>query len=305
MRHLRKPPPLRPPALIGVPAPASPVRKEFVERGVSALERLGFRVRLGKKLYARWRYTAGSPEDRLGDWIDLWEDPEVSALFCARGGYGSIELLPELPPELLRENPKVVLGSSDVTALHAFLAREVGLVSFHGPMVAQQIAREAYDSQQLLELLGSVDPPGRLAADATELLHRGTAEGMLLGGCLSIVAALAGTPYLPSFRGSILFLEDTQVKPFQIDRMLSQLRLAGLLEGVRGIVFGEMTDCEQHPQQGYSMQELLRDWTAPLRVPVLFGFPSGHTRGGSLTLPLGIRCRLDDDGLTLLEGAVA
>ncbi len=300
-----KPKAVGPGSVIGVVAPASPVKKEFVDPGVAELTRLGFRTRLGKRLYSRSRYTAGSPEDRLKDWVELWEDPEVDALFCARGGYGSMDLLTRLSPEQARENPKVVLGSSDATALLQLLTSGAGLVTFHGPMVAQQIARSDYDSGNLLTVLGSTGPPGRIAVDTAELLHDGAAEGALLGGCLSIVAALAGTPFLPSFAGAVLFLEDTQTKPYQIDRMLTQLRLAGLLDGVRGLVFGEMPGCEQHADQGYTLPEMLRDWTSYLRVPVLFGFPSGHTRSKGLTLPLGSRVRLDATGLTLLEGAVA
>jgi muramoyltetrapeptide carboxypeptidase len=289
---------------VGVLAPASPVRREFVEEGLRELSRLGFRTRVAKHLYHRARYTAGTPEDRLRDWAELWDDPEVSAIFCARGGFGTMELLAHLPVERFLDSPKAVLGSSDVTAIHCFLARRVGMVSFHGPMVAQQIARKAYDADGLLALLGSPEPYGRFPVETTEWLHRGSAEGRLEGGCLSILVSLVGTPYLPSFEDAILFLEDAQTKPYQIDRMLIQLRLAGLLDGVRGIVFGEMPDCEQHADQGYRLQDMLRDWTAELRVPVLFGFPSGHTRSDGLTLPLGVRARLDGDGLTVLEGAV-
>ncbi len=292
-------------SLVGVVAPASPVKMEYVELGVRELEKLGFRVRLGKRVEKRGRYTAGSLEERLHDWTELWEDPEVSALFCARGGYGSMELLTELSPESLRENPKVVLGSSDATALLAFLTSASGIVSFHGPMVAQQIARGHYDGKNLLEVLGSREPSGTIRVETAEWLHDGAGEGPLLGGCLSIVAALAGTRFLPPFRGAILFLEDTETKPYQIDRMLTQLRLAGLLDGIRGLVFGQMPGCAQHPDQGYTLQEMLRDWTAYLRVPVLFGFPSGHTHSKGLTLPFGVRARLDGDGLSLLEGAVS
>jgi muramoyltetrapeptide carboxypeptidase len=216
-----------------------------------------------------------------------------------------MELLTLLSPERMRENPKVVLGSSDATALLAFLTSASGLVAFHGPMVAQQIARGHYDRKNLLEVLGSTEPPGRFPVETAEWLHRGTGEGLLLGGCLSIVAALAGTRFLPSFQGAILFLEDTETKPYQIDRMLTQLRLAGLLDGIRGLVFGEMPGCEQHPDQGYTLQEMLRDWTSSLRGPALFGFPSGHTHSKGLTLPLGVRARLDEGGLSLLEGAVS
>jgi muramoyltetrapeptide carboxypeptidase len=300
-----KPKAVGPGSVVGVVAPASPVRREFVEQGVRELEGLGFRPRLGPRLYHRGRYTAGSAEDRLQDWTELWEDPDVEALFCARGGYGSMDLLTRLSPERARENPKVVLGSSDATALLAFLGSGAGLSTFHGPMVAQQIARGDYDRGNLLAVLGSREAPGTIAAERAEALHPGAAEGPLLGGCLSILAALVGTRFLPSFRGALLFIEDTQTKPYQIDRMLTQLRLAGLLDGVRGMIFGEMPGCEQHPDQGYSLEDMLRDWTAYLHVPVLFGFPSGHTRSKGLTLPLGTRARLDGDGLTLLEGAVS
>jgi muramoyltetrapeptide carboxypeptidase len=290
--------------VVGVLAPASPVRREFVEAGLEDLSRLGFQTRVSKRIYHRARYTAGTREDRLRDWNELWDDPDVSAIFCARGGFGAMELLPHLSVDRFLESPKAVLGSSDVTALLAFLARRVGMVSFHGPMVAQQIARRAYDAEGLLALLGSSEPYGRFPVDTMERLHPGSAEGRLEGGCLSILVSLVGTPYLPSFGDAILFLEDTQTKPYQIDRMLTQLRLAGLLDGVRGIVFGEMPDCEQHPDQGYRLQDMLRDWTADLRVPVSFGFPSGHTRSLGVTLPLGVRARLDHDGLSILEGAV-
>jgi muramoyltetrapeptide carboxypeptidase len=302
---LSKPRAVRPPGLIGIVAPSSPVRKEFVDQGVSELERLGFRTRLGKHLYQRGRYTAGSPAERLSDWMELWDDPHVDALLCARGGFGSMDLLPLLDAERLRRAPKAVIGSSDATALLAYLASGAGLVTFHGPMLAQQIARGEYDRVNWMAVLGSRDAAGTLAMETTELLHPGDAEGVLLGGCLSILSALAGTPYLPSFRDAILFLEDTQTKPYQIDRMLSQLRLAGLLSGIRGLVFGEMPGCEQHPQQGYSLQEMLRDWTSGLGVPVLFGFPSGHTRSKGMILPLGVRARIDEEGLSLLEGAVS
>jgi muramoyltetrapeptide carboxypeptidase len=300
-----KPKALAPGSLVGVAAPASPVKKEFVEAGIAELTRLGFRTRIGGRIYERGRYTAGTADDRLRDWTELWDDPDVDAVFCARGGYGTMDLLERLSPARIRESPKAVLGSSDATALLQFLMSRASLVSFHGPMVAQQIARGDYDSGNLLSVLGSVTPPGRVAVATAESLHGGSAEGILLGGCLSIVAALAGTRFLPSFEGAILFLEDTQTKPYQIDRMLTQLRLGGLLDGIRGLVFGEMPGCEQHPDQGYTLPEMLREWTAYLKVPVLFGFPSGHTRSKGLTLPLGVRARLDGDGLSLLEGAVA
>jgi muramoyltetrapeptide carboxypeptidase len=173
-------------------------------------------------------------------------------------------------------------------------------------MVAQQIARgeAAYDSASLKEALCLPEPRGRLIVPAARLLHTGIGEGTLLGGCLSLITALVGTTFLPSFEDTLLFLEDTAVRPYQIDRMLTQLRLSGCLEAVRGLIFGEMPDCDQHPEQGYTIEELIRDLTADLGVPVLFGFPAGHTVSPAWTLPFGIRARLDQDGLSLLQGAV-
>lgn len=302
---LLKPPAVTSGAGVGVIAPASPVRAEFVKRGVAELERLGFRVKLGRHLYEKARYTAGRVEDRRSDLLELWDDPDVSALFCARGGYGAMELLDGLEAERFREDPKVFLGSSDATALLGFMASRAGIVTFHGPMLAQQIARGSYDAEGLLATIGSERSPGLLSAPGVEWLHEGEAEGVLLGGCLSLIASLVGTGYLPSFAESILFLEDVQVKPYQIDRMLTQLKLAGELDGVQGLVFGQMPGCEQHPEQGYALTQMLSDWTADLKIPVLFGFPSGHTVSEAKTLPLGVQSRLDGAGLSLLEGAVS
>jgi muramoyltetrapeptide carboxypeptidase len=301
-----KPKPLERGALVGVVAPASPVRQEFLEQGLFELTRLGFRSKLGRSVLARRRYTAGSVSERVSDLMDLWEDPEVSAVVCARGGYGGLELLDQIDPERLRARPKVFLGSSDATALLLFLTARAEMVGFHGPMVAQQMARgeTAYDRESLRRVTGEARPAGRLSAPGARTLHPGTAEGVLLGGCLSLVASLVGTAALPSFNGALLFLEDTGVKPYQIDRMLRQLRLAGCLAGVKGIIFGEMPGCEQHPEQGYRLEEVLADLTADLKLPVLFGFPSGHCDRPALTLPFGVRARLSPEGLSILEAAV-
>ncbi len=300
-----KPRAVRPPAVVGIVAPASPVQQGFVERGIAELSRIGFEARLARSLYERGRYTAGTPDQRRADFVDLWEDPEVSAIFCARGGYGSVEILEGLDPERLRRHPKLLLGASDVTALLSYLGAKVGLVSFHGPMVAQKIARADYDADNLLQLLGATEPGLCIPLSGASFLHQGVSEGTLWGGCLSVLTSLVGTDYLPSFEDAVLFLEDVQVKPYQIDRMLTQLRLSHVMQGVRGIIFGQMADCEQHPDQGYTLAELLRDLTAPLGLPVAYGFPSGHTLSPAMTLPFGVRVRLDDAGITLLEGAVS
>ncbi len=301
-----KPPALGPSSLVGVVAPASPVQREYLEAGLAELARLGLRTRVGSGIHRRSRYTAGDPALRADELTQLWEDPEVEAVFAARGGYGSMELLDRLDPSRFRAKPKLLLGSSDITALLCFLGAKAGLVCLHGPMVAQHIARgdAAYDRSSLMAAACRSEPLGRIGVPGVSFIRRGSAEGILFGGCLSLVAALVGTPFLPSFDGAILFLEDRGVKPYQIDRLLTQMRLAGSLKGIRGLVFGEMLDCGQHPDQGYSLEELLTDLTAELGVPVLFGFPSGHTISPAITLPFGVRARIDDEGLHILEGAV-
>jgi muramoyltetrapeptide carboxypeptidase len=295
-----------PSSLIGVVAPASPVRREFVERGLDELKGLGFRTRVSGGLYEKTKYTAGDVHARVDDLLGLWDDPEVDAIFCARGGYGSLQMLEYLEPSHFRDRPIIFLGSSDITVLLCYLVARAGLVGFHGPMVAQQIARgeAAYDRASLIGMLSRPEPWGGLRVGGTRILHPGGGEGTLIGGCLSLVSALVGTPFQPDFENTVLLLEDTAVRPYQIDRMMTQLRLSGCLNGVRGLIFGEMPDCEQHPQQGYTMDELLRELTAGMNVPVMFGFPTGHTVSPAWTLPLGVRVRLDSEGLSLLEGAV-
>jgi muramoyltetrapeptide carboxypeptidase len=302
-----KPPALKPSSVVGVVAPASPVRREFVEKGLDEIKRLGFRTRVSDRIYERTRYTAGDVRARVDDLLELWDDPGVDAIFCARGGYGSLQMLEHLEPSRFRDRPKIFLGSSDITVLLCYLFAQARLVCFHGPMVAQQIARgeAAYDPASLTGLLGQPEPWGRLLVGGTSILHPGAGEGTLVGGCLSLITALMGTPYLPNFEDTVLFLEDTAVRPYQLDRMITQFRLSGCLKGVRGLIFGEMPNCDQHPEQGFTVEELLRDLTAGLGVPVMFGFPTGHTVSPAWTLPFGVRARLDSDGLSLLEGAVA
>lgn len=301
-----RPSAVRPGAVLGILAPASPIRRNWLEAGERELEALGFRIRRSPHLFARRDYTAGSADERARDFLELLEDDRVDALFFARGGYGSMDLLSRVEPGALRRRPKAILGSSDLTAALA-LAAKAGVVSFHGPMVAQQIARgpAAWDADETLAVLGSDEAGLTLPWRGASVLHPGSAEGVLRGGCLSLVAALAGTPFALSFRGALAVLEDIGTKPYQVDRMLTQLRLSGALDGVRGIVFGQMPGCVQHPDQGYTTAELLARLSEPFGVPTVFGFATGHTPGvPARTVPFEVRARMNADGLTLLEPAV-
>lgn len=305
-----RPPAVRPGATVGVFAPASPVRLPFLEAGEEQLRRLGLTPKRAPRLLHRAEYAAGSPDDRAADFRSLLRDDEVTALFAARGGYGSLDLLSRIAPMELRVHPKLLVGSSDATALLA-LARMAGLPGLYGPMVAQQIARgpEAFAAEELVGLLGATDPGFHLPWGSAVFLHPGSAEGVLAGGCLSLLTALEGTDFAPRFAGAIALFEDLAVKPYQLERMLWQLDRSGAFAGIEGIVFGQMPGCVQHPDQGYELPDLLRRWTEALQVPVVFGFAAGHVAPDSedrrcRTLPLGVRARMDEDGLTLLEGVV-
>ena len=297
-KQIIKPAALKPDDLVAVVAPASNLKPDYLARGVAELERLGFRVTYRPDILEKARYTAGSDRRRADELMEAFANPEVKAVCAARGGYGVMRILNLLDEELLRANPKIFIGYSDMTALHLYLYQRFGWVSFHGPMAAKDLAGGAqhYDRETLLAAITKAQPMGEMKSSKTEMLHRGSSgqvSGRLLGGCLSLIAAMMGTPDELDTRGSILFLEDTGTRPYAIDRMLQQLRLAGKFDDVRGIVFGEMTDCVQHAEQGYSIQDVLAECTADLGVPVMFGLPSGHSPVGNLTLPLGVMATLD------------
>jgi muramoyltetrapeptide carboxypeptidase len=287
------------------------LKADYLARGVAELERLGFRARYEPGILDKARYTAGDDERRAAELTRAFADPEIKAVWAARGGYGSMRLFKLLDEDLIGQRPKVFIGYSDMTALSLYFYRRFGWVTFHGPMAAKDLAggEEHYDRETLIKAVTISSPLGEVNSNKTEMLHRGAAgkvTGRLLGGCLSLIAAMMGAPDELDTRGSILFLEDTATRPYAIDRMLQQLKLAGKFDEVRGIVFGEMTDCVQHADQGYRIQDVLADCTADLNVPVMFGLPSGHSLRGNLTLPLGVTATLDADrgALSIDEAAV-
>ena len=295
---LQKPNALQAGDLVQIVAPASNLKADYLARGVAELTALGFRVKYDPTILEKDRYTAGTDERRRRELMSAFTDPEVKAVWAARGGYGVMRLLSLLDENLLRAQPKIFIGYSDMTALHLYLYRRFGWVTFHGPMAAKDLAGGAahYDQTTLLSALTKPEPMGEIVAVGTEILHRGaTVSGPLLGGCMSLLAAMMGTPDELDTRDAILFLEDTGTRPFQLDRMLQQLKLAGKFDRVRALVFGEMSNCVQHVEQGYTLQEVLRDLTAELRIPVLFGLRSGHSERGNLTLPLGVQATLDSE----------
>jgi muramoyltetrapeptide carboxypeptidase len=251
---------------------------------------------------------------RVRELEEMFRREDVGAVVCARGGYGANYLLETLDLETVKAHPKIFVGYSDLTALLTYFSDAAGLVTFHGPMVGKDWAwAQGVDRASWLSALGGseaweISPDAGSGATA---LVEGAAEGTLYGGCLSILVASLGTPYEIATRGTILFLEDVAEKPYQIDRMLMQLKLAGKLDGVQGIVFGEMRDCRQTANaahQGYTLEEVILRIVGELKVPVAYGLRSGHVTSGNITLPIGVRAALTVQGarvsLKILEGAV-
>jgi muramoyltetrapeptide carboxypeptidase len=230
----------------------------------------------------------------------------VRAILCARGGYGSNYLLPLIDLDVIRRNPKPLIGYSDLTSLLTWISDETGLVTFHGPMAAKDFAHA--DGVDLESWFASLEGSTGWSLDQARTLVSGEGEGILYGGCLSILVASLGTPYEIQTGGTVLFLEDVGAKPYQVDRMLMQLKLAGKFDGVQGIVFGEMQDCVQPGGQTYTLEDVIVRVVGNLGVPIAFGLPSGHVRTRNVTLPFGVSARLqataDSATLTILETAV-
>jgi muramoyltetrapeptide carboxypeptidase len=231
----------------------------------------------------------------------MFSTPTVKAIIAARGGYGTGRLLPFIDPPVLRGNPKIFVGHSDLTFLLNDLVQRAELVSFHGPMITDLDKRPEAAGHLLAMLTGDRI---RWHEPAQEVIQPGTAEGRLVGGCLSVIVATLGTPYALDTRGCLLFLEDVNEKPYRVDRMLTQLRQAGMLDGVAGVIFGEMSGCVAAENEQVSVRDVIAEAFATAPYPVAYGLPSGHG-AGTLTLPFGIRARLAGERLTLLESPVA
>ena len=308
---------VKPPALVagdtvGIVAPASNIKRADLEAGCDALRRAGYRPFYFDSIFDQDLYFAGSVDRRARELEAMFIREDVKAIVCARGGYGANYLLQALDLEKIKVHPKIFVGYSDITALLTYFCDAGGFITFHGPMAAKDWAHhDGVDmSSWQAALVGEAlwEPNLGTGSGATGLVE-GTAQGVLYGGCLSILVASLGTPYEIKTSGTILFMEDVAAKPYQIDRMLMQLKLAGKFEGVRGIVFGEMRDCFQTANQGYTLQDVIQRIVGPSRIPVAYGVRSGHVTAGNITLPIGIRARLtvhdSQVSLRILEASVS
>jgi muramoyltetrapeptide carboxypeptidase len=281
----------------------------MLEAGCEGLRRVGYEPFYFESILERGLYFAGSVQRRVREIEQMFERDEIKAIVCARGGYGSNYLLSLLDWNKLAAHRKIFVGYSDVTCLLAAFANTANLVTFHGPMVAKDFAGD--DGVDLASWQNAVSRATDWEigdGSGAEPLIAGEAEGILYGGCLSILVAALGTPYDIQTAGTILFLEDIAAKPFQIDRMLMQLKLAGKLRHVRGIIFGEMLDCRQSPSQDYTLEEVVLRVVGDLGIPVAFGLRSGHVTRANITLPIGVKARLEVGAsvtLRILESATA
>jgi len=299
-------------ARVAVVSPASAAKVERVQAGVEALKSAGYEpVVMPHALAHGPLYYAGTAAERAADLAAAFADKTIAAVVCTRGGWGSAELLPLLDAKVFRENQKPFVGYSDHTALHTWLQQECGMGTFHGPMVSPDWARaDGVDGASWDAALGGKRDWTMAEADGLESLQAGRAAGVVRGGCLSILAESLGTPY--AYRpeaGTLLFLEDTGHKAYQWDRQLLHLRLAGALDGVQGIVFGDMEQCAASPEDKRLLLAALRHGLRGFAGPVAIGLRSGHVSGANVTVPLGARAELavDDAGATLrfVEAATA
>ena len=303
-----KPPALQPGDTVGIVAPASNIQRDLLDAGCDMLRRLGYKPFYLDSIFDQDLYFAGSAERRARELEEMFVRDEVRAVLCARGGYGSNYLLGKLNVQKIARYPKIFVGYSDNTTLLTYLADSFGLVTFHGPMVTKDFAHaDGVDLSSWEAALTGLSGWAVPSDSGMKPLVEGSAEGVLYGGCLSMLAASLGTPYEIRSESTILFLEDVAAKPFQIDRMLMQLKLAGKFDGVRGIVFGEMTDCVQQKDQGYTLEEVVLRVVGGMEIPVAFGLRSGHVSHRNVTLPIGVRAALSvssgEATLKILEAA--
>lgn len=307
-KSLLKLAPAAPGAGVSVISPASFAAPERVEGGMERLRSLGFAPRLGKHTQHRGPlFFAGTPAQRLADLNAAFADPETSIVTCVRGGYGSNYLLDGIDLDLIEQHPKPFFAYSDLTGIQLHLLDKLGLPAFHGPMVAADFSLDdgVHMASFQAALAGETYSLG--TAEGLRTLKPGTVQGTLYGGCLSILISLLGTPWEPRTEGKVLFLEDTGAKPYQIDRMLWQLRHAGKLDGVRGIVFGEMLDCVSPGAPPHLLEEVIVHAFKDINIPIVIGLRSGHVSHHNVTLLFGVNAELhaaEEAQLHLRESAV-
>lgn len=289
------PPPLPPGGTIGIVAPSSGTAPEELEAGLAYLQGKGYRTKVAGNVTTQTHFLAGDRDVRLNALIQMFRDDEVDAVFCARGGDGAIHLLPEVLEPLQGVNPKPFVGYSDITLLQLALYQRFGWVTFSGPMVATELGANTLSGPAEEHFWSMITKPSNewninLPTERIPVVWReGTAKGPLLGGCLSLVCALPGTPCLPDFTNAILIIEDTEEPPKSIDRMLHRLRIAGIFGKIGGLVLGQFRNCfPEDPSNDFTLHEIVLNATQGYDFPILANFPYGHNTPDFFTIPIGM-----------------
>ena len=300
--------------VIGIISPAStPDDLSTIETGVKYLESLGYRVEVGKNVGKVHGYLAGSTEDRLDDLHSMFKKKEVKAIFCVRGGYGSTRMLDKIDYNIIKRNPKIFVGYSDISALQLAFFNKTGLVTFAGPMVSIDFSGEVskYTEEIFWRLITSNKSYGKIElpdGEKISALKKGTVKGRILGGNLALISSLVGTDFLPEMKDRILFIEEVGELPYRIDRMLNQLRLSKILSHVKGVVLGAFIDCNEidPTKRTLTLGEVIQDYFGSLEIPVVYNFKHGHIKD-NVTIPLGIMFKLNASRnyIEIAEGAVS
>lgn len=285
---------------IGVIAPSSPAPEKHVKLAKSELEKLGFNVRLGPSCFVKFGHLAGKPELRAEDLKNMFLDKKVDGIICLRGGYGSSRLLDKVDFELIKSNPKVFVGYSDITALHIAMNQISNLITFHGPMASSDMKHglDEFSKKEFLRAIMNTNPMGEISnpdGKKMECIVEGKTSGVVVGGNLALVTATMGTPYEIDTKGKILFLEDIGEDPKKIERMLAQLALAGKLKEANGIILGDWNDCQSNkPEEALSLIEVFEEVISPYKKPTIYNLKAGHCTP-KVTLPLGVKISLEAD----------
>lgn len=304
-----KPQALKKGDVIGIISPASsPDDFSRIEKGISYLESLGYKVKLGKHIYKRFGYLSATDDERAEDLNKMFADREVRAIFCVRGGYGTPRILDKIDYNIIKRNPKVFVGYSDITALQLAIFKKTGLITFSGPMLAVDMYSDfdPYAEEFFWKILTAKSKKIEIKnPDGVELivLRHGVATGTLLGGNLSLLASIIGTRFQPNFKDSILVIEDIGEEPYRIDRYLSQLKNAGILNRINGCIIGQFTDCvAKEPEKSLTLEQIFNDYFGSLKIPVVSNLSYGHIPR-KITLPIGANVKIDTKrkSITIIE----
>lgn len=306
-----KPRALNPGDTIALIAPSSPTTKENVERAKNKLMEMGFKVKIGRSCYEAYGYLSGTDEIRANDINQMFSDSQVDGIICLRGGYGTPRILDLIDYNIIRNNPKVFVGYSDITALHLAFTQISNLITFHGPMASSDIIGNfsEFSRTSLLKAITNTEPVGNIYNPQGEeiiTMNGGIAEGSIIGGNLSLIVDTIGTPYEIDLKGKILFIEEIGEDPYKIDRMINQLRLTGKLKEAEGIILGDFKNCDSSKHsESLTLEQIFNDHIKPIGKPTISNLRAGHCEP-MITLPFGVKARLDADKkeLTILENSV-